>query len=239
MGWDERCCVYSLKDKHTMLSMTQKNILQHLGLFVVSKCHRRWNKERSSLRLRQLEEALRCAVNAFGNNRRQGKVFFFWLSWAWGLQDMKLSQVIINTPATCTRWDYWSHSHGPWCLGSTPSNGPAISLHHHAPHTSLHQGSPCLFIRMLNSPEGVYTLNQQSPIVASTRNWKGTSQMMAKTQCPGEEMDHSIQCVCYGNKGIVFSGEGIQGEKMIFHSWRYLKYLKPSNRMVVCYADRS
>lgn len=192
-----------------MLSMTQKNILQHLGLFVVSKCHRRWNKERSSLRLRQLEEALRCAVNAFGNNHQQGKAFSFWLSWAWGLQDMKLSHVIINTPAACTRWDYWSHSHGPWCLGSTPSNGPAISFHHHEPHTSVHQDSLCLFIWMLNFPEGVYTLKQESPIVASSRNWKENKSRDGKNTMPwwGAGPQHPVcvlweqgDCISWGGK---------------------------------------
>lgn len=63
--------------------------------------------------------------------------------------------------------------------------------------------------------------------------------MMARTQCPGKGLDHSIQCVCYGNKGIVSPGEGRQGEKMLFHSWRYLKCLKPSDRVVACCADRS
>lgn len=208
-------------------------------MFVTSKCHKRWNKERSSLCLRQLEEALCCAVNAFGNNCQQGKVFSFWFSWAWGLKDMKLSQVIINTPATCTRWDHWSQWHRPWCLGNTLSNGPAISPQHHTPLTSLQQGFLHLFIWMLDSPESVYTENQYSPLVASTRNWKRTGHMMARTQCPGKGLDHSIQCVCYGNKGIVSPGEGRQGEKMLFHSWRYLKCLKPSDRVVACCADRS
>lgn len=146
MGWDERCCVCSLKDKHTMLSMTQKNILQRLDLFVMSKCHRRWKKERSSLRLRQLEEAPRCAENAFRNNCQQGKVFSFWLSHVWGLQDMKLWQVIIHTPATCTRWDYWSHSHGPWCLGRThPMAQPSLfTAMHHTPHCTR-APSVCLY----------------------------------------------------------------------------------------------
>lgn len=205
----------------------------------MSKCHKRWNKERSSLCLRQLEEALCCAVNAFGNNCQQGKVFSFWFSWAWGLKDMKLSQVIINTPATCTRWDHWSQWHRPWCLGNTLSNGPAISPQHHTPLTSLQQGFLHLFIWMLDSPESVYTENHDSPLVASTRNWKRTGHMMARTQCPGKGLDHSIQCVCYGNKGIVSPGEGRQGEKMLFHSWRYLKCLKPSDRVVACCADRS
>lgn len=96
-----------------------------------------------------------------------------------------------------------------------------------------------LFTWMLYSPEWVYTQNQESPIVASTRNWKRIGHMMARTQCHGEEQDHSIQCVFYGNKGTVSPGEGRQGEKMLFHSWRYLKYLKPSDRVVACCADRS
>lgn len=124
MGWDKRYCISSLKDKHTMHSVTQKNILQHLGLFVMSKCHKRWNKERSSLRLRQLEEALCCAANAFGNNRQQGKVFSFWFSWAWGLQDMKLSQVIINT---CNMHQMRSLKSMTWALvfGEHPIQWPS------------------------------------------------------------------------------------------------------------------
>lgn len=61
---------------------------------------------------------------------------------------------------------------------------------------------------------------------------------MARTQCPGEELDHSIHCVLW-EQGDCISWEGRQGEETLFHSWRYLKYLKPCDRVVVCCADRS
>ena len=137
MGWDERYCISSVKDKHIMHSMTQKNILQHLGLFFTSKCQESWKKERSSLRLSQPEEAPSHALNAFGNKHRQGKVISLWLSSASGLEDMKLSHTIINTPATCTRWDYWRQWECPQHSGGTPSNSLGIRPHYHAPYTSL------------------------------------------------------------------------------------------------------
>lgn len=124
MGWDERYCISSVKDKHITHSVTQKNILQHLGLFVTSKCQESWKEESSSLCLRQPEEAPSRTVNAFGNKHQQGKVISLWLSSASGLEDTKLSHTITNTPATCTKWDYWRQRDWAPAFGGHPIQWP-------------------------------------------------------------------------------------------------------------------
>lgn len=72
-------------------------------------------------------------------------------------------------------------------LEGTPSNGPGTSPYHHTPQE---QGFLQLFTRVFNSPERAYALKRDFPTVASTRNW---GPMLARTRCPGEELDHSIQ----------------------------------------------
>lgn len=77
MGWDERHCISSVKDKHIMQLMTQKNILQHLGLLVTTTSQVKWKKKREVEPLPQpagAGEAPSHAATAFGNKHRHGKV---------------------------------------------------------------------------------------------------------------------------------------------------------------------
>lgn len=153
MGWDERYCISSVKDKHIMHSMTQKKMLQHLGLFVTTKCQDSWKKKRSSLHLRQPEEASSRVVNAFGNKHQQGKV---------------ISLVVISfgarrhEAATC----HHQHTCNMHQIGLLKATRQALAFGG-APHpmvrasllTTMHltaAGLPPFIIWMLNSPEQAY-----------------------------------------------------------------------------------
>lgn len=88
---------------------------------------------------------------------------------------------------------------------------------HHTPHCS---GASSIYLygcsTLLNEP-----MHQNSIPLLSPAPENGRGPMLGIICCPGEELDHSIQCMCYGNKGIVSPGERRRGE-MLFYSWGYL-----------------
>lgn len=81
---------------------------------------------------------------------------------------------------------------------------------HHTPHCS---GASSIYLYgcsvLLNEPRHQNRIPLLLPPPETERG-----PMLARTCCPGEELDHSTQCVCYGNKGIVSPGEGRWGEKI-------------------------
>lgn len=195
----------------------------------MSKCHEKWNKERSSLHLRQLEEALRCAVKALGNNGWQGKVFSSWLSRAWGLRDMKLSQAIINTPATCTRWDYWSQgqSLSVWGAPHPMAQTSLFITMHHTSHCStapsVYMDAPLSWTSLHTKPGVSYCCLHQKLKENRSHDGKNTMPWW------GAGPQHPV-CAMWTSRLYLLGRED---------SWRYLKYLKPSDRVVACCADRS
>ena len=200
--------------------MTQKNILQHLGLFVTSKCQESW-KKKSSLCLSQTEEAPSCTMNAFGNKHWQGKVISLWLSSASGLEDAKLSHAIINTPATCTRSTPLKAMRWALVLRGHPTQWPR---HLFSPPCTTHLTAAVL-------PSFIHVDGQLSwmsirtkigfPYCCLHQKLKERSHA-GKNTLPwwGAGSQHPV-CVLR-NQWILSPGEGRWGEKMLFNSWRYL-----------------
>lgn len=205
MGWDERHCTSSVKDKHIMQLMTQKNILQHLGLFVTSTRQVKWKKKREvkpSPQPARAGEAPSHAVTAFGNKHRHGKVTSRAVI---SFRARQHETVTHHQQHSCSR-----HQMGQFMAEmGTDFWGTLPEARSSPPRTSLRQ--PIYSY-------GCWVNTHQNRIpVTSTSDWK----MLARTYPPGEELDHSIQCMLCGNKEIMSPEEGRPDKKIPFYSRGY------------------